>query len=57
MAAGAGTGTTSSAMQALEPWLAGQRAALQEEREAERGEVSEALAQLTAQVSSEFVLS
>jgi hypothetical protein len=51
MAAGGGT----KKMQALEPWLTGQRAALAEERDAERGEVAEALAQLTAQVMNDLV--
>lgn len=34
----------------LDAWLGGQRAALQEEREAERAEVADALAQLSPQV-------
>ena len=37
--------------QTLEAWLGTQRAALQEEREAERAEVTEALSQLSPQVS------
>ena len=41
--------------QSLEAWLDGQRAALQEEREAERAEVTEALSQLSPQVLKLYI--
>lgn len=41
---------TAKPPQYLEAWLGAQRAALQEEREAERTEVTEALSQLSPQV-------